>query len=246
MRVLCSAVLLTGGLLFPVFSEKPDMTWEQYLAELNSVVLREKTTRESIAGEQALIESLKQQIFQMQQRIAGVIQEKYRILGITEPDVTNAESELADIQSGLRQFAYVSNDALIPRRQEIQQLDNRFNALKAKRVCLLYRVAEKVREVEPALSQVLQQLGQALAAPPKVMAPAAWSTYTIGPSGTGRNLSQIAAELYGDQYQWPRIYRANKAMIDKWYEQYKAGTDSAKISRPQDFVLPGWTLEIPR
>lgn len=244
MRVLCATVLLTG-VLFPVFSQKQEMTWEQYLSELNSVVQREKTARENIAGEQARMESLKQQISQLQLRIAGVIQEIYAILGITELDVTNAETELADIQNALRQFAYISNDEMVPRRQEIEQLDTRFNALKAKRVCLLYRIAEKVREVEPALSQVLQQLRQALAAPPKVAAPAT-STYTVGPSGTGRNLSQIARELYGDQYQWPRIYRANKAMIDKWYERYKAGTDSVKITRPQDFVLPGWTLEIPR
>ena len=244
MRVLCATVLLAGGFLFPVFPEKQEMTYEKYFSELNSVAQREKVAREGVAGEQARIESLRQQISQLDLRIAGVIQEKYTILGITEADVTGAETELSAIDNALRQYTNLSNDELTARRQDIEQLDTRFKALKAKRVCLLFRVADKVRSVEPVLSQVLEQLRQALAVPPK--APPAPSTYTVGLNAKARNLSQIARELYGDQYEWPLIYRANKALIDKWYARYKNSADSPTITRPQDFVLPGWTLEIPR
>lgn len=246
MRVICATVLLAGGLLFPVFSQKQEMTYEQYLTELNTVVQREKTAREEIAGEQARIESLRQQISQLDLRIAGVIQEKYTILGITELDVKNAEIELSGMKSILQQLVNLSNVELVSRRQEPEQLDTRFNALKGKRVCLLYRVAEKMREIGPLLMQVLQQLRQALAEPRPAAATFASSTYAVGSSEKGKNLSQIAAELYGDQHQWPRIYRANKALIDKWYERYRNSADSLKIVRPQDFLLPGWTLEIPR
>jgi nucleoid-associated protein YgaU len=244
MRVLCTTVLLAGGLLFPVFSQKQEMTQDQYLTEFATGY--EKPVREKIAGEQARIESLRQQLSQLDQRIAGVIQEKYAILGITEADVNNAEIELSSIKAAFQQSAYLSNEELAARRQEIEQLDTRFNALKAKQVCLLFRVAEKVRDVEPVRSQVLQQLRLAQAAPQKTSPAQASSTYTVGQNAKALSLSQIAGELYGDQYEWPRIYRANKALIDKWYARYKNRVDSLKITRPQDFVLPGWTLEIPR
>jgi hypothetical protein len=40
------------------------------------------------------------------------------------------------------------------------------------------------------------------------------STYKVEVSGIGKNLSPMADELYGDQYQWLRIYRADKVLID--------------------------------
>jgi hypothetical protein len=244
MRVFCTMMLLAGGLLFPVFSQKQEMTQDEYLTEFATGY--EKPAREEIAGEQARIESLRQQLTQLDQRIAGVIQEKYAILGITGADVNNAEIELSSIKATLLQSANLSNGEPAARRQDIEQLDTRFNALKAKKVCLLYRVAEKVRDVEPVLSQALQQLRQA---PPALSNTSSWqasSTYTVGQGAKALSLSQIAGELYGDQHQWPRIYRANKSLVDKWYARYKNSADSLKITRPQDFVLPGWTLEIPR
>lgn len=248
MRALLTAVLFAAGLLFPVFAQKPEMTYEQYLTELNTVIQRENAAREAITVEQARIDSLNQQISQLSLRIAGVIQEQYTILGITEQDVTNAEIELTGIASALRDYVNASNETLTAHRQEIEQLDTRFGALKDKRICLLFRIAEKARDVDAILAQVLQQLKQASAVQQKPVAepPAAPTTYIVGRSGTALNLSQIARDVYGDQYQWPRIYRANKALVDKWYARYKNSVDSLGIGRPQDFVLPGWTLEIPR
>jgi len=244
MRLFCAAVLLAVGFVFPVFSQKQEMTYEQYLTELNSVTSREKTAREAIAGEQSRIESLRQQISQLSLRITATIQEIYGILGITEKDVSDAEAELSAIKSTLQSCAYLSGAELAGRRQDIEQTDARLTALKAKRVSWLSRIAQRIAEVDPLMEQVRSSLQQALAAPPPP--PAVSSTYTVGQNGAALNLSQIAKELYGDQYQWPRIYRANKAMIDKWYEKYRAAAGDPKIMRPQDFVLRGWMLDIPR
>jgi nucleoid-associated protein YgaU len=95
------------------------------------------------------------------------------------------------------------------------------------------------------LLQVKTQLEMALGRPqenPRVSD----STYTVGTSGNGRSLWEIAGEVYNDQYQWPRIYRANRTFIDRWFVRYKTSTGNGEILRPQDFLVPGWTLEIPR
>ena len=97
MRTFGAVVILALGMGVPAYSRDLEMTYDEYLTELNGVIAREKSAREGIAQEQAAIENLKQQIAQITQRIAVVRKEIYAILGITEQDVINAETELASL-----------------------------------------------------------------------------------------------------------------------------------------------------
>ena len=244
MRILITAALIAAGLWFPIAAQQREMTYAEYRGELQSALQRERTARQEITALQAQIDSLRSQVAQVERRIAAVIQEQYAILGITEQDVASAQAVLADLGNALNQYLLLSPDELRRRSPEIGDLEARLAALKAKKVCLLYGVAEKVSEVESALWAVKAQLRQATA--PPATSPVPSTRYTVLRSGTARNLSKIAESVYGDQYEWPRIYRANKNFIDKWYIIYKNRTDELEIMRPQDFLLPGWTLEIPR
>jgi nucleoid-associated protein YgaU len=239
------ALLLWAGVLSAVCAKERDMTYDEYLTELNGVIAQEKNAREGIAREQAMIENLRQQIAQIDLRIASVIQEQYAILGITEQDVLNAGQELASFRSSFERFLLMTDDELLARRQEVRAQESKFSALKSKRVCMLRRIAALVNDAASLLLQVKIRIEGAQARP-AVTARSAPSRYTVGKSGSGRNLWEIAGEVYDDHCQWPRIYRANKKRIDRLFERYKVHSGDGTIRRPQDLVVPGWTLVIPQ
>jgi nucleoid-associated protein YgaU len=238
-------LLLCAGVLSTVLAKEREMTYDEYLTRLNGVIAQEKNAREGIAREQAMIENLRQQIAQVDLQITSVIQEQYAILGITEQDVLNAGQELASFRASFEQFLLLTNGELLARRQEVLAQESNFSALKSKRVCMLRRIAALVNDAATLLLQIKIRLEGAQVRP-AVTARSAPSQYTVGRSGNGRNLWEIAGEVYNDHFQWPRIYRANKRRIDRLFERYQVRSGDGIIQRPQDLIVPGWTLAIPQ
>lgn len=238
-------LLCLVGSSAPVVAQERDLTYSEYLATLHQVVAREKNAREEIAREQGLIENLRQQIAQINLRIASVIEEKYRILGITERDVLDAEAQLGDFKTVFQRYLFMPDEELAGRRSECASHEANFTAFRSKRVCLLYRVAAMADDAAAVLAQVrlrLENLRVRSTQPVR----GDLTRYTVGESGAAGTLWEIANEVYRDPYQWPRIYRANKRRIDRWFERYTSRSGNGSIKRPQDFVLPGRTLEIPQ
>jgi hypothetical protein len=133
------------------FQENPEeydtMKMESYEIALAAALEREKIAKEQIAQEQALIESLRQQLIDIDQRIAAVIQEKYDILGITEQDVIDAENEIAAIRQELELLLGLTPEELLKRIGDIKKLEARIAALKAKPVSYLWRIRDQIIEL---------------------------------------------------------------------------------------------------
>jgi len=219
------------------WAAKTEMTYEEYEMQLAGVQQREKTAREEIAQEQAKIESLKQQIADIEARIAAVIQEKYDILGITEQDVINAENEIASIRQELELLLGLSPDELAKRINDIKACEARIKALKEKPVSYLWRIRDQIRDLESLLERVKSNL------PDKPL------TYEVRQIPERRDcLWRIAEypEIYSDPVQWPKLYRANQPLIDNGYQRYLNNVEEPKYSRAQDLIFPGQVLDIPR
>ncbi len=223
------------------FQENPEeydtMHNEAYEIALANALQREKTAKEQIAQEQAQIESIKQQLLEMDQRIAAVIQEKYDILGITEQDVIDAENEIASIRQELELLLGLTPDELLKRISDIKKQEARINALKAKPVSYLWRIRDQIIELEELLARVKANLPDKL------------SSYTVRLIPERRDcLYRIAEypEIYEDPTQWPKIYRANKGQIDGGYDRYLKIIEEPKYSRAEDLIFPGQVLDIPR
>lgn len=227
-------------LIFAVSSmgaAKTEMTYEDYETELASAQNREKAAKEEIAQEQAKIESLKQQLAEIDAQIAAVIQEKYDILGITEQDVVNAENEIASIRQELELLLGLTPDELEQRINDIKALEARISALKEKPVSYLWRVRDKIRDIEALLERVKANL------------PDKPSSYTVRLVPERRDcLYRIAQyeNIYSDPTQWPKIYRANKGLIDASFQRYQRLVEEPKYSKSEDLIFPGQVLDIPR
>jgi nucleoid-associated protein YgaU len=214
-----------------------EMTYEEYEMELAAAQQREITAKEQIAQEQAAIEQLKQQISDIDTQIAATIQQKYDILGITEQDVIDAENEIASIRQELELLLGLMPEELEKRIKDIKALEARINALKEKPVSYLWRVRDKIRELEALLERVKANL------------PDKPSQYTVRLIPERRDCLYRIAEyenIYNDPTQWPKIYRANKGQIDAAYERYTGKSEESKYSRAQDLIFPGQVFDIPR
>ncbi|MBD3320877.1 MAG: hypothetical protein GF350_07280 [Chitinivibrionales bacterium] len=217
--------------------EYDTMTIESYEIALAEAQNREKAAKEQIAQEQATIESLKQQIADVDQQIAAAIQEKYDILGITEQDVIDAENEIASIRQELELLLGLSSDELAKRINDIKNLEARIAALKAKPVSYLWRIRDQIKELEELLERVKANL------PDKPL------SYTVRLIPERRDCLYRIAEydfIYADPAQWPKIYRANKSVIDGSYERYQRNVEEPKYSRAEDLIFPGQVFDIPR
>jgi nucleoid-associated protein YgaU len=66
--------------------------------------------------------------------------------------------------------------------------------------------------------------------------------------GNRETLFQIAARdsIYGDPKKWILLYRSNQAKIDSRYQRYLKENPTKKYSRPEDLILPGQVLDVPR
>ncbi len=223
------------------FQENPEeydtMTMESYEIVLAAALQREKVAKEQIAQEQALIESLRQQLLDIDQRIAALIQEKYDILGITEQDVIDAENEIAAIRQELELLLGLTPEELLKRMSDIKKLEARIAALKRKPVSYLWRIRDQIIELEDLLARVKANLPDKL------------SQYTVRLVPERRDcLWRIAEypEIYEDPAQWPKIYRANKTTIDRGYNSYLNNVEESKYSRSEDLIFPGQVFDIPR
>jgi nucleoid-associated protein YgaU len=218
-------------------TEYDTMTIESYEIALAAAQQREKNAREQIAEEQAKIESLKQQIADTEARIAAVIQEKYDILGITEQDVIDAETEIASIRQELELLLGLSPDELSKRMADIKKCEARIAALKAKPVSYLWRIRDQIIDLEQLMERVKSNL------------PDKPGSYTVRLVPERRECLWRISEyqqIYGDPAQWPKLYRANQPLIDRYYTSYSSKADEAKYTRAEDLIIPGWELDVPR
>jgi chromosome segregation ATPase len=217
--------------------EYDTMTIESYNIELQEALDKEERLRREISAEEAKIDSLKQLLVELDEKIAQVIQEKYDILGITEADVIAAKEEIAEIRRNLELLLGITPEELLRRKDEITENEDRIIALKEQPVSLLWEIRDLIKELDTLLERVKNHLPDLL------------TSYEVQ-LRTGKRdcLYRIAGyeDIYEDASRWPEIYRANRQTIDRDYDRYRRNTDQPMYDRPEDLIFPGQVFEIPR
>ena len=251
------ALLVAAVLVFEISAQESKLTVEPYEAEMASLQQRGQTAREQIAQEQAKIEKLKQKLTETGEKIASVTGQIFSKLGISEQDLVTAENELVSIHENLQHLSTLSLSE-IP-KDKIAEIESTLEPWKSSGVASLKRISLRIGVIEEMLvrlkSAVLSYVppskgdtvktleNKVLTGPTVTDSPQNFDTYTVRGAGEAESLFRIARTVYGDPLEWPRIYRANKALIDA---NFKKCEGKVKISEPQDLILPGQVLQIPR
>ncbi len=226
-----------------------EMTYKEYEDQLSQVQQREKSAKEEIAIEQGKVESNKQQIAELTQKLSDIQKEKLALLGITDADVAAIESDISAIKNDLDQLLAISPEDLAKRKKDIAVEESKVAAVKAKPAAYLWKIADEVKGLDQLVDQVKSRLQ--LAAAPVAAAPSEkQNTYTVKLDPQNREcLSRIAGygNVFGDEAKWPYLYRANQSLIDKKYSSFKGRKgDACKYTRAADLIFPGQVLDIPR
>ncbi len=177
------------------------MTMDEYNAKLAEYQKREADAKAELNKCDADMEVVKQQIAQIDEEVASVWNEIYALLGTDEAGVKAYRSSLNDLESQVDNLASLSPEELFKRRAEIDQLEQKLNELKQNKIAVLSEMQDKLATIEGKIAQLRANL-------PK----ADFDEYTVV---KGDYLWKISGkqDIYGDPYQWMRIYTYNRDQI---------------------------------
>jgi hypothetical protein len=141
----------------------------------------------------------------------------YAMINASEADVNAFREALGKIEGRVREMQRMNDDQLLERQDEVRSLEQQLNALRQNRIAALPEFFDKIIALAKDIKGLYRE--------PKT------KYYTVGTWSENRDcLWNIAGrnEIYGDPFQWPKIWQAN--------------TD--QIKNP-DIIQPGMKLLVP-
>lgn len=205
LRTLCagSLVALFGVLMVTdaAFAQEKQMTMDEYKAELQQWADREAAAKDEIAKLDADIASLKSQIAEVEGQISDVWAQIYAAIGVSEEDVNAYRQELDGIERDLNALGALSPEDLFKRRNEIDEIEAKLAEMKKNRIYALSEMRDRIAGLEGKIAQLRAKM-------PKGM----YDEYTVI---RGDYLWRISkkSDIYGDPFQWVRLYSYNSDMI---------------------------------
>lgn len=196
-------LFVLGFLLIPnqyIYAQEK-MTMDEYNAQLQEWTNRERVAKDEIAKLDAEIENLKSQIADVDKQTNEVWAQIYQTIGTDEAGVNAYRDKLNEIGRELDALAALTPEELFKRRKELDALEERVNEAKQDRISALTEMQNKIAELEGKIAQLRAKMPKAI-----------YDEYTVV---RGDYLWKIAKkpDIYGDPYQWIRIYSYNRDQI---------------------------------
>ena len=181
--------------------EERKIKMDEYQAQLADWQQKEAETNTKIEQLDAEIADLKQQIADTQGQIDATWDEIYAMLGTDKAGVEAYRSELNAIDSEIDGLAALSPEELFRHREDIEDIEKRIEEKKTSKIALLTEMENKFADMESKIAALKAKM------PANI-----YDQYTVI---RGDYLWKISKkdEIYGDAYQWIRIYCVNKDQI---------------------------------
>jgi nucleoid-associated protein YgaU len=208
--------MLSLALAAPV-SAQEKMSMEDYQQQLAEAQKREADAKAEIAKVEAEIQQLKNEIASVDQQIADAWNEIYAMLGTDKAGVDAYRSQLKSLESDVDGLMALTPEELYKRRAEIDQLQAKLDEMKKSKIAALTEMQDLIAIVEGKITQLRNRMPKAV-----------YDEYTVL---KGDYLWKISRkqDIYGDPYQWMRIYSYNREMI-----------------KDPNLIYPKWNLKIHR
>jgi len=208
--------LLSLSLVAPAVAQEK-MTMEQYATELAAAQKRETDAKAESAKLDAEIAQLRQEIASTEQLTTQTEDETYALVGTDRAGVEAYRNQLNQLESDIDGLMALSPEELFKRRAELDQLQARLDEMKKNNISKLTEMQDRIATMEGKMTQLRAKMPKAV-----------YDQYTVV---KGDYLWRISkkSDIYGDPYQWMRIYSYNREMI-----------------KNPDLIYPNWNLKIQR
>ncbi len=226
-EIFSFALILSLITHLDLVSQKPDeeLTKEeaiQRIAEFQNIVNDLQSKLNSLDAE---IQKLQNELNQTNSKLNDCLDNYLGLLGInpetnkpfTKEDVEKFKQRLGQIEGKIREMQRLSNDELVDRRKEVEELENMLNQLRMIKLSILPEFYDKIITLASEIKGLYREK--------KI------KTYTVGTWAENRDcLWNIAAkvEFFGDPFMWSKIWQANTNLI-----------------KNPDIIYPGQQLTIP-
>jgi len=196
---LMAAVLLLS-LNSAVFAQEK-IKMDQYKAELADYTARQADAEAKIAKLEGEIALLKKEIDGVQANIDAEWEAIYAMMGVTKAEVEAYRSELNAIEAEIARLNSLSPEELFNQGGKIDELKKRIAEAKKNKIAILTEFEQKIAALEGQMANLEAKVPGNK-----------YDQYTVV---RGDYLWKIAKkpDIYGDPYQWIRIYCVNKDQI---------------------------------
>jgi len=209
--------LLSLALVAPAGAQEKKMTMEEYSQELAAAQQREAAANAEIAKLNAEMAQLQQELASADQQTNQTWDEIYSMLGTDRAGVETYRNQMRQLEADVDGMMALSPEELFRRRAELDQLQARLDEMKKSNVSKLTEMQDWMATIEGKITQLRARMPKAI-----------YDQYTVA---KGDYLWRISKkqDIYGDPYQWMRIYSYNRDMI-----------------KNPDLIYPNWNLKIQR
>lgn len=193
-------ILIFGVGYNPGFAQE-EMTMDEYNAQLQEWANRERVAKEEITKLDDEMESLKSQITDLDSQIKEVWNEIYQVLGTDEAGVKAFGQQLDALDRELNALGAVSPEELFKRRKEIDGIEEKLQDQKENKIAVLTEMRDKIAGLEGKIAQLRAKIPKGI-----------YDEYTVI---RGDYLWKISKkpDIYGNPFQWIRIYSYNRDQI---------------------------------
>lgn len=196
--VLVLLVSITGTAL----AAEKKMTRDEYRDKLAEYTQRDSIANQEIGTLEAQIADLQDQLAGLDSEIATLNREILDQVDAQEPEVAAFGRQLDAISDQLEGLMALPPEALIKRRGELKAIETQVTELKRDKIASLPEMKVRLDRIDEMIGQLRARVAQPVTIDYAVV--------------RGDNLWNIAKmdKIYANPYMWPRIYRANKDMIN--------------------------------
>lgn len=178
-----------------------EMTMEEYQAQLQQWQQREADAKAEIAKCDEDIANLQNQLTSLDQQIDNEWNEIYALVGSDKAGVDAYRNQLNALSNQVDGLMAISPEELFKRREELDQLEEQLGGMKENNIYALTEMQNLVASIEGKITQLRNRMPKAI-----------YDEYVVM---RGDYLWKISgkSDIYGDPYQWVRIYSYNRDQI---------------------------------
>ncbi|MDZ7265766.1 MAG: LysM peptidoglycan-binding domain-containing protein [candidate division KSB1 bacterium] len=177
------------------------MTMDEYRQQLAEWQKREADAKAEIPKVDAEIAALKAELASLDQQINKEWDDIYAMLGTDRAGVEAYRNDLKNLEAEVDGLMALSPEELFKRRAELDAMQARLNEMKKSKIGLLSEMQDIIARIEGKITQLRSRMPKAI-----------YTEYNVQ---RGDYLWKISGkqDIYGDPYQWMRIYSYNRDQI---------------------------------